>query len=116
MPSHAVSSVVSDSAMLWTVSNISFSVSVCVQLLSCAQLFVTPLERLLCPWDFSGKNTGVSFQAFLQGIFLTQGSNPHLLYPLHWQGFFTTEPPGKALHYLYNCLKLFRDDTLSRFL
>ena len=29
----------------------------------------------------------------LQGIFPTQGSNPHLL---HWQAdSFTTEPPGK---------------------
>jgi len=30
--------------------------------------------------DFPGKNTGVGFHALLQGIFLTQGSNPHLLY------------------------------------
>ena len=29
-----------------------------------------------------GKNTGVGCHALLQGIFLTQGSNPHLL---HWQ-------------------------------
>ena len=35
--------------------------------------------RLLCPWDFSGKNTGVGWHFFLQGIFLTQGSNPCLL-------------------------------------
>ena len=38
--------------------------------------------RLLCPWDSAGKNTGVGFHFFLQGIFLTQGSNLHLL---HWQ-------------------------------
>ena len=38
--------------------------------------------RLLCPWDFPGKNTGVGCHALLQGIFLTQGSNPSLL---HWQ-------------------------------
>ena len=30
--------------------------------------------------DSPGKNTGVGCCAFLQGIFLTQGSNPHLLY------------------------------------
>ena len=35
---------------------------------------------LLCPWDFPGQNTGVSF--LLQGIFPNQGSNLHLL---HWQ-------------------------------
>ena len=31
--------------------------------------------RLLCPWDFSGKNTGVSCHFFLKGIFPTQGSS-----------------------------------------
>ena len=30
--------------------------------------------RLLCPWDSPGKNTGVGCHAFLQGIFLIQGS------------------------------------------
>ena len=44
--------------------------------------------RLLRPWDFPGKNTGVGCHFLLQGIFLTQGSNPGLphcrqtLYPL----------------------------------
>ena len=38
--------------------------------------------KFLCPWDFLGKNTGVGCQFLLQGIFLTQGSNPCLL---HWQ-------------------------------
>ena len=34
--------------------------------------------RLLCPWVFSSKNTGVGYHALLQGIFPTQGSNPGL--------------------------------------
>ena len=38
--------------------------------------------RLLCPWDFPGKNTGVGCYFLLQGIFLTQGLNLCLL---HWQ-------------------------------
>ena len=29
--------------------------------------------RLLCPWDFPGKNTGVGCHFLLQGIFLTKG-------------------------------------------
>ena len=37
--------------------------------------------KLRCPWDFPGKNTGVGCHFFLQGIFLSQGSNPHLLHP-----------------------------------
>ena len=39
--------------------------------------------RLLCPWNFPGKNTTVSCHFLLQGIFPTQGSN--LLWLLHWQ-------------------------------
>ena len=34
---------------------------------------------LLCPWNSPGKNTEVG-HALLQGIFLTQGSNPALLH------------------------------------
>ena len=40
------------------------------------------LPRLLCPWDFTGKNTGVGCHFLFPGIFPTQGSNSHLL---HWQ-------------------------------
>ena len=36
--------------------------------------------RLLCPWDFPGKDTGVGCYFLLQGIFPTQGSNPGLLH------------------------------------
>ena len=35
--------------------------------------------RLLCLWDFPGKDTGVGCHFLLQGIFLTQGSKPGLL-------------------------------------
>ena len=48
--------------------------------------------RLLCLWDFPGKTTGVGKHSLLQGIFLTQGSNPGLphcrkiLYQLSHQG------------------------------
>ena len=38
--------------------------------------------RTLCLWDFPAKNTGVSCHFLLQGIFLTQGSNPSLQF---WQ-------------------------------
>ena len=48
--------------------------------------------RLLCPWDFSDKNTGVGSHSLLQGIFLTQVSNlallhsRQILYHLSYQG------------------------------
>ena len=41
--------------------------------------------RLLCPWNFSGKNTGAGCHFLLKGIFPIQGSNL-CLWPLqHWQ-------------------------------
>ena len=36
--------------------------------------------RLLCPWNFPGKNIGVGSHFLLQGIFLTQGSKLGLLH------------------------------------
>ena len=52
--------------------------------------------RLLCPWDSPGKSTGMDCHALLQGIFLTQGSNPHLLSLLHWQ-WSSLPLPGKPV-------------------
>ena len=46
--------------------------------------------------DSAGKKTGVGCHVLLQGIFPTQGSNPSLLYLLHWQvGSLPLAPPGK---------------------
>ena len=39
----------------------------------------------LCPWDSPGKNIGVRYRAFLQGIFSIQELNSCLLCLLHWQ-------------------------------
>ena len=53
-----------------------------------------------------GKNTGVGCHALLQGIFLTQGSNPYLLCFLHWQvGSLPLVPPGVAWVYAPFALK-----------
>ena len=53
--------------------------------------------RLLHPWNFPGKNTGVGCYSLLQGIFVIQESNPGLLncrqtlYHLSHQGITTCE-------------------------
>ena len=65
--------------------------------------------RLLCPWDFPGKNTGVGCHFLLQGIFLTQGSNLHLWHLLlSWWILYhctTWEASFKLLeHSLYHCI------------
>ena len=52
--------------------------------------------RLLCPWDSPGKNIRVGCHSLLQGIFPTQGSNPHLYCLLHWHSsLLPLVPPGK---------------------
>ena len=55
-----------------------------VKSLSRAWLFATPwivaCTKLLHPWDFQGKSTGMGCHFLLQGIFPTQGSNPGLLH------------------------------------
>ena len=38
-----------------------------------------------CPWSFPGRNTGVGCHLLLQGMFLPQGSNLHLLHLRQWQ-------------------------------
>ena len=49
--------------------------------------------RLLCPWNFPGKNTGVGCHFLLQGSSPTQGWSPHLLLLALAGGFFTASEP-----------------------
>ena len=66
---------------VWAPNLVCVCVCVCVYVcvLSRVILFVTP--RLLCPWNFPGKNIGVGYHILLQEI-STEGLNPCLL---HWQ-------------------------------
>ena len=45
------------------------------------------MTRLLCSWDYPGKNTGVGCYFLLQGIFLIWELNPGLLHcrEIHYQ-------------------------------
>ena len=55
--------------------------------------------RLFCPWDFSGKNTGMGCHSLLQGIFLTQGIKPRSpASPVLQADSLPTEPLRKALN------------------
>ena len=59
----------------------SKSTSCVCHVLSRVRLFATPYPtRLLCPWNFPGKNTGVGCHFLFQGTFPTQGSNLRLLH------------------------------------
>ena len=55
----------------------TFKNRVCEVAQSCLTL-CDPMDptRLICPWDFPGKSTGVGCHFLLQGIFLTQGFEP----------------------------------------
>ena len=44
-----------------------------------AQSCLTLCDPMDCPWSSPGQNTGVGCHFLLQGIFLTQGLNLHLL-------------------------------------
>ena len=70
---------------------------------SCQILLQLYPARLLCQWDFPGKNTGVGCHFLLQGIFLSQvePASPTLA-----GRFFTTEPPRKPREFSYHSLKI----------
>ena len=52
--------------------------------------------RLLCPWNFPGKNTVVGCHFLLEGVFSTQGLNLHVMPLLQWQKDSLHWPPGKS--------------------
>ena len=61
---------------------------------------------ILCPWDSTSKNAGVGCHALLQVIFLTQGSNLHLLCLQLWQvSSLPLAPPGKPWPSYVNIIK-----------
>ena len=65
--------------------------------------------RLLCPWDSPGKNTRVGCHFLLQGIFLIQVSNLHLLCLLHWQmGSLPLVP--EAMIIIFMCSELHKQE------
>ena len=84
----------------WIMCLILKVVSLCVCIPSCVHLFGTPWT-IAHPTPLSmgfSRQAGMDCRALLQGIFLAQRSNPHLLCLLHWQAeFFTQAPPGVSL-------------------
>ena len=64
--------------------------------------------RLLCPWNFPGKNTGMGCHALLQGIFLAQGSNPSLLHLLHWRMASLPLVPPRKLSLVKCCPLIYK--------
>ena len=67
--------------------------------------------RLLCPWDFPGKNTGVGSCPRLQGIFPSQGSN--LGFPHCRQILYCLSHQRSPEVYRYSCKLGMRSDLIS---
>ena len=65
---------------------------------SCPTLCEDPVDRLLCPRDFPGENTGVSCHSLLQGIFPSLGIEPGS--PALQADSLPVELPGSP----YSCL------------
>ena len=73
----------------------------CPVISDCLWPFGLEPARLLCTWDFLGKNTRVDCHFLLQGIFLTKGSNLCILYCRHIPaGTLPAEPFGKYPKYI----------------
>ena len=67
-------------------------------------------SRLLCLWNFPGKNTGAGCHFLLQGIYLTQESSLHLLCLQHCRWTlplsFLSLPPSSSTKPSFEGLKL----------
>ena len=64
--------------------------------------------RLLRALNYPGKNTGIGYHSLLQGIFLTQGSNPDLLH-CRWTPYHLSHQgsPHGRVYQLFNSTFLF---------
>ena len=83
---------------------------------SCLTLQLHGLQptKLLSPWDFPGKDTGMGHHFLLQGIFPTQGSNVGLLHcrQILYQLSYKGSPANRIsqsvqLVQSLNCVRLF---------
>ena len=88
----------------------------CVRVRSVASVMSSSLwprglqpARLLCPWDYPGKNTGVGCHFLLRKEDLPSRGSSQLRDPTCSfciaGGFFTTEPPEKPLKIIYSIKK-----------
>ena len=74
--------IFTDNVIFTVNSPCGMHIILCCVVFSCVWFFVTPRTvacRVICLWEFSGKNTGVGCHFLFQGICPTQGSNPYLL-------------------------------------
>ena len=66
-------------ALKWDYSGLCNCAVLCLVMSNSSQLRGLEPTRLLCPWNFPGKHTGMVCHFLLQQIFPTQGSSPSLL-------------------------------------
>ena len=98
----------SDSIHIYTyicINSFSDSFPLCGTRAQSCPILCTPFglspARFLCPWGFSGKDTGVGCQSLLQGLFLTLGLNPSPASPSLQADSLPAEPSGEVFHYKF---------------
>ena len=82
-----------------------------VKVKSCPTLCDPTDTRLLRPWDFLGKSTGVGCHFLLQGIFPTQGLNPGL--PHCRQTLYCLSPQGSPTQLIFFFLRNLFNNVLT---
>ena len=92
-----------DGSKFFIIRNTEVDYNLCVhaQLLSQDWLFCNShgvkFTRLLCPWDYPGKNTGVGCPFFLHGLSSQPRNQTHISYGSCFDGWIRyTEPPVKS--------------------
>jgi len=94
-------------------NHISDKGHVCVLNAQSGPTLCDPMERLLCPWDSPGKNTRVGCHVLLQGIFLTQRSNPgilhcrQILYCLNLRDIYSYNLKNSYCGNGYTCMQIY---------
>ena len=124
---NAHSGVTNNGFLLCARARVRVCVRVCVRACVCACVCVCvraqPCLTLCDPMDcsLSGSSvhgvshTGMSCRFFLQGIFLTQGSNLHLLQLLRWPvDSLPLAPPGSRLSYIPIPIIQIKDEHLTK--
>ena len=104
--------------MCWDTLNVCvyIYIYICMYMLSCSlQSCPTIAHQAPLSMGISRQNTRVCRHALFQGIFLIQGLNSSLLYPLHLQvGSLPLVPPGNLYIKTNNNKPIIQIATLSR--
>ena len=105
---------------LWTIIVFLHAFMLSCSVVSGSDTLWTEGRQTSVSWGFLGRNTGVGCHFLLQGIFLTQGSNPQLIPLLHYRQIILSlnhincvkADKEKGYFYVKKCLSLMEKQCL----